>query len=96
MRAKIENKAQSIHLSGEITFAQVQKLQQQSQGFEFAPGSEVVVDFLGVTKVDSSALALCVSLKRNLLQTKSVIRYCNVPPAMLAIAESVGVASLFS
>ncbi|NQZ33176.1 MAG: STAS domain-containing protein [Oceanospirillaceae bacterium] len=96
MNAKIECNGQSIQLSGDLVFASVQQLQTQSKSFKFVEGAAIHIDFTGVTKVDSAALALCVSLKREFERDNSKIHYDNVPTAMLSIAESVGMDQLFS
>ena len=86
---------QTITLVGELSFNTVQKLQDLSKEMTFPNDAEMVLDLGQVTKVDSSALALCLALEKRLVANKSTLAYINIPTALLGIAQSVGVQSLF-
>jgi len=95
MKTNITCADQTITLVGELSFNTVQKLQDLSKEMSFPYDAEVVLDLAQVTKVDSSALALCLALEKRLLANKSTLAYINIPTALLDIAQSVGVQSLF-
>jgi len=86
---------QTITLVGELSFNTVQRLQELSKEMSFPNGADVVLDLGQVTKVDSSALALCLAIEKKLVANKSTLAYINIPTALLDIAQSVGVENLF-
>jgi|GEM_PF-2373117 len=94
MNAKIECVDHKISLIGELSFSTVQKLLDQCRELTFPISGQIVIDFAQVTKVDSSAIALCLALEKR-LATDSALVYSDIPVALLAISQSVGVGSLF-
>lgn len=94
MMSQIEINQCGVRLKGNITFATVQRLN-EALSQQYAVIEDVLtVDFEEVDKVDSSALALCLSLLRN-CQGAGAVSFQNVPHNLQEIAASVGVAELF-
>jgi len=96
MNASIVCVDQTVSLIGELSFNTVQKIQNQSVEMVFPRDVSVVLDLSQVTKVDSAALALCLALEKSIQASNSTVSYKSTPAALLAIAQSVGVESLFS
>ncbi len=94
MTISIEFENKKIAFIGDITFSSVQSLEDQILQHYPTISKTVVVDFANVGKVDTSALALCVSLQRRCEQGAAVY-FENVPQCLLDIAASVGVEKIF-
>ncbi len=95
MSAQLSYVDQVLTISGELSFSTVQRLQQQLKNDLLGATDTVLVDLSAVTKADTASLALCLSIER-LVAKKATVSYQHVPQAILAIAESVGIAELFS
>jgi phospholipid transport system transporter-binding protein len=59
-----------------------------------APGQEFELDLSGVTRIDSSAIALLLAWTRAARQAGTAVRFRQAPRQLLAIAEVSGVRSL--
>ncbi len=81
-----DSSKQYIRVKGELTVATVMDaLRQFSRECKALP--RWVIDFTQVSKVDSSAIALLVELKRNALKNKKEIAFIYLPAALLQIAR---------
>jgi len=77
---------QYIQVKGELTSATVMSaLKQLSR--ECQSLSKWVIDFTHVTKVDSTAIAMLIELKRNALKKKKTISFIYLPTSLLTIAR---------
>lgn len=94
MQSQVQIENSTISFSGSVVFSTVQKLQDQIKKAPITSSQGVLVDFSRVDQVDTSALALCLSIKR-LYQNSTELIFENVPQSLLDIAESVGVKQLF-
>ncbi len=77
---------QYIQVKGELTSATVMDaLQQFSRECKALPSW--VIDFTRVSKVDSSAIALLIELKRKARQNNKTVKFIYLPAALLQIAR---------
>ena len=89
----IRREGDSLFIEGALTLGTVPEVaatvQEQLQGVR-------VVDFRGVTEVDSAALALALEWLRRDAESKGSagLRYANLPVAMLNLAKLYGVSEL--
>jgi phospholipid transport system transporter-binding protein len=88
----IRRDGDSVFVEGALTLATVAELAGSVQG-HLAQGARVV-DFRGVTDVDSSAVALALEWLRQAAQGKSALRFVNLPVAMQNLAKLYGVSEL--
>lgn len=95
MSGSLSYEAQKLSFSGDIVFSTAQSLYASIAQIAFAPNNLFHIDFTKVHQVDSSAIALCLSLKRKSLDAHCEICFENVPLQLQSIAESVGVSELF-
>jgi ABC-type transporter Mla MlaB component len=95
MTPLIEFENQRIAFTGDITFPTVQSLEDQIMQQHSTITKILVVDFARAGKVDTSALALCLSMQR-LCEQGGVIRFENIPQCLFDIAASVGVEQIFN
>lgn len=79
-------------LNGAITMKNVTAVLQESARV-FA-GAHLVVDFSGVTDVDSSALSLLLEWRRAAHATERVIAFTNLPANLKSLADLYGVSEL--
>jgi phospholipid transport system transporter-binding protein len=78
-----------VKLEGELTLGTV------AACFERAlPDGDLVLDFSGVTRVDSSALALLLAWLRRLKARESAVELRELPESLLALARLYGVDAL--
>jgi ABC-type transporter Mla MlaB component len=95
MTTLIEFEDQRIAFTGDITFPTVQSLEDQIMQQYSLITKTLVVDFARAGKVDTSALALCLSLQRLCVQDAAIC-FENIPQCLLDIAASVGVEKIFN
>ncbi|MCJ8341026.1 MAG: STAS domain-containing protein [Pseudomonadales bacterium] len=95
MTSQVSFNQQALLISGDLTFATVQSVHCAVKELAQAFNSDIVVDFSAAAKVDTASLALCLSIQR-MMADGCVVTYKNVPQEMILIAESVGVAALFT
>lgn len=79
-----------IRLSGELRFADIMAIRKKLDQFLDKMSGEVVIDFSGVTRVDSSALSLWMCGLRHAETLGITLRSANVPAEMQSIAGLVG------
>ncbi len=86
VEVSFDNSNQYIQVKGELTSKTVMEaLKQFSRECKSLP--KWVIDFTQVTKVDSSAIAMLIELKRNALKNKKSISFIYLPSALLKIAR---------
>ncbi|EPJ55916.1 MAG: hypothetical protein OFPI_02160 [Osedax symbiont Rs2] len=95
MASQVKLNQQILSISGDLTFATVQALHCAVNKLPRAFESDLEVDFAATTKVDTASLAFCLGIER-MMSDGFAVSYKNVPPAMVLIAESVGIESLFN
>lgn len=82
----VDSKNQYITVKGELTVDSVMNaLALFSRECKSLP--EWVIDFTGVTRVDSTALALLIELKRNAAQKNKSVSFIYLPAALVTIAR---------
>lgn len=94
MKSQIVFDNQTIAFTGDITFSTVQSLENQIAQKYSVIIESLTVDFALTAKVDTSALALCLSMQRR-CQKMAVIHFENIPQCLHDIAASVGVENIF-
>ena len=86
VEVSFDNSKQYIQVKGELTFKTVMSaLKQFSRECKSLP--KWVIDFTQVTKVDSSALAMLIELKRNAQKNNKTISFIYLPASLLKIAK---------
>ncbi len=86
VEVSFDNANQYIQVKGELTSNTVMNaLKQFSRECKSLP--KWVIDFTQVTKVDSTAIAMLIELKRNALKNKKSISFIYLPSALLKIAR---------
>ena len=88
----IRRDADSLFLEGALTLATVAGLAGVVQ--EHLRQGAKVVDFRGVTEVDSSAVALALEWLRQAEESSTGVRFANLPVAMQNLAKLYGVSEL--
>jgi phospholipid transport system transporter-binding protein len=88
----IRRDGDSLFLEGAITLATVTGLAGAVQ--EHLRQGAKIVDFRGVTEVDSSAVALALEWQREAAESNTGLRYANLPVAMQNLAKLYGVSEL--
>jgi anti-anti-sigma factor len=86
VQVSFDSDKQYIRVKGELTSATVMDALRQFTR-ECKALSRWVIDFTQVSKVDSTAIALLVELKRNALKNKKDISFIYLPAALLQIAR---------
>ena len=82
----------TITLSGALTMDSVGALHQQLKPFE--PGAALILDARGVTKADSSALALITALMRQAREQNMRVDLKPLPQTLYAIIQLYGLQDL--
>ena len=82
----------SLHIDGAVTLATVPELAGAARE-QLRQGARVI-DFRGVTEVDSSAVALALEWLRQAAESGNALRFANLPVAMQNLAELYGVSEL--
>ena len=88
----ISQQGERLLLQGPVTIATVSALLAQARA-QLAPGV-AVLDFAGVTEVDSAAVALALECLREARQRKLALTLANLPEAMQHLAELYAVSEL--
>ncbi len=88
----ITQEGDRLLLAGPVTIATVTALLEQSRTL-LAPGV-AVLDFKGVTEVDSAAVALALECLREARRRKLALSLANLPEAMQHLAELYAVSEL--
>jgi phospholipid transport system transporter-binding protein len=88
----IRRDGDSIVLEGALTLATVSALADAVQ--EHLRQGARIVDFRGVTEVDSAAVALALEWLRQAAQNNREVRLANLPVAMQNLAKLYGVSEL--
>ncbi len=88
----ITQEGDRLLLQGPVTIATVSALLAQSR-LLLAPGV-AVLDFKGVTEVDSAAVALALECMREARRRKLALSLANLPEAMQHLAELYAVSEL--
>jgi len=79
---------------GEVTHATVPELHEQATTLELA--GDLELDLTGVERIDSSALALLLSLARRARRSGGKLRILHAPTGLVSLAELSGVRSLLA
>jgi phospholipid transport system transporter-binding protein len=88
----IRREGDSLFVDGPLTLATVSGLANETRG-HLLQGARVI-DFRGVSEVDSSAVALALEWLRQAGEGKSGLRFVNLPVAMQNLAKLYGVSAL--
>lgn len=83
-----------LHLSGSVTIATVNAL--FNEGLKAQAGSNLVIDFSRLEKVDSSAVSLMLVWLREAQRSKVNLRFANVPDNLMSLATLYGVSELLA
>ena len=85
-----------LAITGELTFATIPGVLAQSAEFEARTDlpDRLVIDFTGVSGVDSSAVALLLEWRRQALIRGKTLVFTNLPANLVALARLYGVADL--
>jgi phospholipid transport system transporter-binding protein len=88
----ITQEGDRLLVQGPVTIATVSALLAQARAL-FAPGV-AVLDFKGVTEVDSAAVALALECLREARRQKLAVSLANLPEAMQHLADLYAVSEL--
>jgi phospholipid transport system transporter-binding protein len=88
----IRRDGDALFLEGALTLGTVSGLASAVRD-QLRQGARVV-DFRGVTEVDSAAVALALEWLRQAAETKAALRFANLPVAMQNLAKLYGVSEL--
>lgn len=92
----IERSGGSLQVSGDVTMATVSALFKEglklSQNGE--AGTNLIVDFTQLGKVDSSAVSLMLAWLREAQRGNVSLKFANVPENLISLANLYGVAGL--
>ena len=85
-----------LKLQGALSFESLPKVLAESEQFTARTDlpDRLLIDFAGITDVDSSAVALLLEWRRKALALKKTLEFVNLPPNLLALAGLYGVADL--
>jgi len=86
VEVKFDKKNGYIQVKGELTKKTVTKALALFVK-ECKPLTEWVIDFSMVTRVDSTALAFLIELKRNALKNKRKLSFIYLPASLITIAK---------
>ena len=88
--------SEALALAGDLTFATIPDVLAQSAEFEARTDlpDKLVIDFVGVSGVDSSAVALLLEWRRQALRRSKTLVFTNLPANLVALAQLYGVADL--
>jgi len=84
-----------FELSGEVGFDDAARLLAEGDA-AFAPLDSVEVDLARITRADSAGLALLIEWLLAARSAGKLLRYCNVPPAVVSLAGISDVAELLA
>ena len=77
------------HVSGDMLMDNANLILNQSASFKM--NGEIKIDFTDVTNVDTSALSLILEWQRRAAQSKSVVKFANLPASLTSLANLYGV-----
>ena len=85
-----------LALTGALSFDTIPTVLEQSERYAERTDlpERLVIDFAGVTGVDSAAVALLLEWRRQASRRQKRLEFVNLPPNLLALAELYGVAEL--
>lgn len=85
-----------LKLEGALSFETLPSVLAESAQFTARTDlpDRLVIDFSGITDIDSSAVALLLEWRREALARKKTLEFVNLPPNLLALAQLYGVADL--
>ncbi|MGB1236813.1 MAG: STAS domain-containing protein [Pseudomonadales bacterium] len=92
----LRHEGEHLFLSGDITSVSAQQYRDRLESVLMQVSDQLYADFSAVGHVDTSVLALCLSLQRQAKQCGFKLHFCNVSSQMISIAESVGLGELFA
>jgi phospholipid transport system transporter-binding protein len=85
-----------LKLTGALSFESLPAVLAESAQFTARTDlpERLVIDFAGITDIDSSAVALLLEWRREALARAKTLEFIHLPPNLLALAELYGVADL--
>jgi len=85
-----------LKLKGALSFESLPSVLAESAQFTARTDlpERLVIDFSGITDIDSSAVALLLEWRRQALARAKTLEFVNLPPNLLALAQLYGVADL--
>jgi len=88
--------SEALAITGELTFATIPDVLAQSAEYEARADlpQRLVIDFTGVSGVDSAAVALLLEWRRQALRRGKTLDFTNLPANLVALAQLYGVADL--
>ena len=89
-------RAEVLRLTGALSFESLPTVLAESAQFTARPDlpDRLVIDFEGITDIDSSAVALLLEWRREALARGKALEFVNLPANLLALATLYGVADL--
>ncbi len=85
--------AETLMLNGDLIFATSENARQVTESCLATQKGSVVMDFSGISRVDSSALAYWLSCQRVAEQRGLILEARSFPDEMVQMAELVGISS---
>jgi phospholipid transport system transporter-binding protein len=83
-----------IAITGDLIFSTIVSLRKDVESAIKNSGSECVLDFSQVKRVDSSSVSLCLCCLRLAKQLKKTVHFTHLPADINAIAHLVGLETL--
>ena len=85
-----------LKLKGALSFETLPSVLAESAQFTARTDlpDRLVIDFSGITDIDSSAVALLLEWRRQALARGKALEFVNLPPNLVALAQLYGVADL--
>jgi phospholipid transport system transporter-binding protein len=85
-----------LKLTGALSFETLPAVLAESAQFAARTDlpDRLVIDFSGITDIDSSAVALLLEWRRQALARRKSLEFVNLPANLMALAELYGVADL--
>jgi phospholipid transport system transporter-binding protein len=85
-----------LKLKGALSFETLPSVLAESAQFTARTDlpDRLVIDFSGITDIDSSAVALLLEWRRQALARAKTLEFVNLPPNLVALAQLYGVADL--
>jgi phospholipid transport system transporter-binding protein len=95
-QAKEAPSSEALALTGALSFETIPKVLEESAAYAARADlpARLVIDFGGITGVDSAAVALLLEWRRQAVRRGKQLEFVNLPPNLLALAELYGVADL--
>ncbi|MFO7602515.1 MAG: STAS domain-containing protein [Gammaproteobacteria bacterium] len=94
MRAQIEQRDGVIHVSGELNAATVPRLLSDAAALFAQSGADLTIDLAGVSRADSSGLALLLDWMRSARQQQQQLHFQRLPAQLLDMARVSGIEEL--